>query len=307
MAYTPTPPETFTGPFLPSVGLTPLWAAHNEVFAAYRQQLGTYFGELATTGSTPMVWRFRCRANAGLRQVRVVYRHERSSGSGNATVTLASSVDTDTATLTAGGPTQGVVTVDVGGADEELTLTLVRTTDSGAHRLLGWSAFTLAGDYPEFVPSSGARWQAAGLPVNVEHIDRMLNGPVSIAKDGPHCLFSHFAPDLANLAGIKSRLVDLRYWGMVGSSVDAGSMTQVGYGAVHVTGTRSRVCTVDSWIEVTDEHEALLRIGGWEWSPGVGRDRTTVTLAPGFHTVVAALKVPANEDAVWHSLQVWRL
>jgi hypothetical protein len=308
MTYTPQEPSIFTGPVLPSVGLSKLWGNHNEVANAYEQQLGGYFGELETTDDDVMIWSFRCRANAGQRQVRVDYRFERTSGTGTFSVTLASSADSDVVSHSVAGPLTGTVTVDVpAGGDAELTLELERTTGNGAAMLQAWQAYCLPGDFAGFVRSSETgRWEVAGEPVNIEHVDRLLNGPIQIARDGPHCLMSHCAPDISNVGGLIKGRVDFRYWGLSGSSTDGGAMTQVGYGALHIAGGRTRTLTVDSWIEATDEVDALLRIGGWTWEPGVARDRTTVTLSPGWHQVVAALKVPTDEEALWHSLQIWR-
>jgi hypothetical protein len=314
MAYVPQDPSEFVPPF-DGAGdpYDTLWTNHGAVIAEYEQHLGTSCHQVSTSGTTPLVFRFKARGGAGLGDITVSMRADPNGSTFD--MVLADSGATCTATTSVTGASLATFTVTVTPtvADTDYTLTLTRTAGAGVLEVKGFVATSATPASPlliaDLVPDDpSSYWAAVGRAINTEHMQRMLNAPMALTKDRPHCLFSHILADTA-LSSLKG-VPDFELWGMQATAATAGQYTMAGFGAINIEDQRPRTVTIDAYIAADDPATALaeLRVGGFTWAPAMsGWSRTTLTLSAGWHDVVATVSAADTEAAGWQSIQIWRL
>lgn len=314
MAYVSQDPADFVPPF-DGAGdpYDQLWINHDEVLYEYEQHLGTSCHQVATVGTTPLVFRFRARRGVGLGPITVSLRADPNGST--YTMTLADSGGGASTSVAVSGASLSTHTITLTPvvADTDYTLTITRSSGATVLEVKGWVATSAAPASPLLVPDlvpadPAGYWVAAGRAINVEHMQRMLNAPMALTKDRPHCLFSHILADTA--LSLAKGVPDFELWGMQATAATAGQYMLSGFGAINIEDQRPRTVTIDAYIVADDPTTSLaeLRVGGATWAPAMsGWSRTTLTLSPGWHDVVATVRNADGNAAVWQSIQIWRL
>lgn len=314
MSYVPQDVEDFVPPFASNNGvLDGVWANHNEIRDAYEQHIAAFTGRYQTNAADTLLWRFTQKGNKGLGDVVAEVRYVSPGGDFDLELRNAANSVSNVVSITGAATATATLTVTPLSSDDDYEIRITRTAGATVLSIDAIQVYCTAPTVPgsiddwENAPATNP-WLVTDAAVAVEHMTRLLNGPTALAKDRPHCLFSHIRPTRA-LDLVKAE-PDFAEWGREAVAGDADQVQQAGYGAVLIDAPRSRTVTVDAYVLADDavNTSAILRIGGWTWQPTPNQwDSTTVELAQGLHEVVATVATESGEAAVWHVIQVWRL
>jgi hypothetical protein len=314
MTYTPQDVIVFVPTVQTDDGqLAGVWANHVEIMLAYEQWMGSFSGRYQTDGNNELLWRFRQRGGKGLGDIQASITVIAAGGSYALELRTASATVLDTASVSGAGTVTTTLAGPPNVEDDYYELGITRTSGSNHKSVEAIEFVSLAPAQPEDVPAYVPKdpafdWLQTDYAIAIEHVLRLLNGPGALARDRPHCLFSHFVPTRA-LALVKN-VPDFEAWGLKVASGAINQAVQCGYGAVFVDGPSPRTLHIDAYVMATDATAVIaeLSIGGWTWQPSInGWDETTVELSPGWHDITASVDISvADESAVWQVLQVWR-
>ena len=291
---------------------------HSEMFSDYNPPVASWAGYpfFTTTTSDEDMFRFRSRNGAdfivggvGLR-LRVDVLARRTNGAAlPGVIALKGGVPMVQVNVTSTTFTAHTLTANPATDDEEWTISAIASagdTVEIASIVAYWVATSPgARAYPSGYRQVDAGWQTNDRPVSTELAARLLNGPVTVAKDRPVCVFSHLFRASAT-SGAFTKLGDIDYsaWG----AEELSELSVVGTGRIPASDTRSRTYVVTYYLRTSGGVTGAIRIGAavYDATPDSWQS-FQLELGPTDTSIVATLPVMGSgEWGYFESVQVWR-
>lgn len=318
MTYDPQYLSNLVPPIATTGAYTLCATNHNEVFESFEPPVATWAGEpfFTTSFADEDMLRFRSRNGAdfavggvGLRlQVKVVAKRN-VSGAGPGTLNLKGGVPMVTVTVTSTTFAVHTLTANPATTDEEWTLSAV-AAPTDTIEVAAMTAYWVASApgtrfYPSGFRGVGSFVVQSNRPVSSELVARLMNGPITIAKDRPACVFSHLfraSTDKGSFAKLGD--VDYSAWGAEALT----ERTVCGHGRIPVTDVRTRPYIVTYYLRTSSGTGGTIRVGGASFTVTPDSWQSfQLDLGPAETPIVAMLDpMSAGEWAYFESVQVWR-
>ena len=293
---------------------------HSEMFSDYNPPVAMWAGYPFATASISDedMFRFRSRNGAdfvvggvGMRlSVDVVARRQNGAASPGV-IALKGGVPMVQVNVTSTTFTSHTLTANPATSDEEWTISAIASAGDTVE-ISGMVAYWVATApgaraYPSGYRQVDAGWQTNDRPVSTELAARLLNGPVTVAKDRPVCVFCHLwraSTDDGSFSKSRVSDQDVIAWGALSNT----SRVLVGRGRIPRADIRSRTYVVTYYLRSSTTATGSIAIGASTFPTSANAWQSfQVQLGPVDVDITASIDpLASNQWAYYESVQVWR-